>query len=107
VLNPGTPALLIEPVLHLVDAVLIMSVNPGFSGEKFLPEATPKIAQVRHMLDLVNPKAKIAVDGGITASTLPQTVEAGVQIIIAATAIFKHPNGIAAGIRDLRACLSR
>jgi ribulose-phosphate 3-epimerase len=64
VLNPGTPAALIEPVLHLVDGVLVMSVNPGFSGEKFLPEATPKIAQVRRLLDALNPKA-IAVDGGI------------------------------------------
>lgn len=103
VLNPGTPALLIEPVLPLADAVLVMSVNPGFSGEKFLPEVTPKIAQVRRMLDEVNPKAMIAVDGGITTATLPQILEAGAQIIIAATAIFKHPNGIAAGIHDLRA----
>jgi ribulose-phosphate 3-epimerase len=106
VLNPGTPAALIEPVLHLVEAVLVMSVNPGFSGEKFLPEATPKIAQVRRMLDAVNPKAQIAVDGGITVNTLPQTLQAGAQIIIAATSIYKHPQGIAAGIRDLRACFA-
>jgi ribulose-phosphate 3-epimerase len=107
VLNPGTPAILIEPVLHLVEAVLVMSVNPGFSGEKFLPEATPKIAQVRRMLDAVNPKAQIAVDGGITVKTLPQTLQAGAQIIIAATSIYKHPQGIAAGIRELRACFPR
>ena len=105
VLNPGTPALHIEPVLHLIDAVLVMSVNPGFSGEKFLPEATPKIAQVRAMLDAINPKAMIAVDGGITPETLPQTIQAGAQVIIAATAIFKHPRGIAAGIQELQRCL--
>jgi ribulose-phosphate 3-epimerase len=107
VLNPGTPASLIEPILHLVDAVLVMSVNPGFSGEKFLTESTPKIAQVRRLLDTVNPKAMIAIDGGITIHTLPQTLEAGAQLIIAATAIFKHPAGIAAGIQDLRALLPR
>ena len=107
VLNPGTPATLIEPVLHLVEVVLVMSVNPGFSGEKFLPESTPKIAQIRCMLDKVNPGGRIAVDGGITPQTLPQTVQAGAQVIIAATAIFKHPQGIAAGIQDLRACFPR
>jgi ribulose-phosphate 3-epimerase len=104
VLNPGTPAVLIEPVLHLAEMVLVMSVNPGFSGEKFLPEVTPKIAQLRRMLDSINRGARIAVDGGITPQTLPQAVQAGAQVIIAATAIFKHPQGIAAGIQDLRAC---
>ncbi len=104
VLNPGTPAILIEPVLHLSDVVLVMTVNPGFSGGEFLPEVTPKIAQVRKMLDQINPQGLIAIDGGMTAETLPSIVEAGGQMIIAATAIFKYPGGISSGVNALRAC---
>ena len=102
VLNPGTPASFIEEVLHLVDEVLVMTVNPGFSGQEFLPEVLPKIAKVRQMLDQRNPVARIAVDGGITAETLPQVLDAGAQVIIASTAIYKHPLGIAAGMRALQ-----
>jgi ribulose-phosphate 3-epimerase len=104
VLNPSTPALLLEPVLHLIDVVMVMSVNPGFSGQVFIPEVTPKITQIRRMMDLINPKAVIAIDGGITAETLPATLQAGAQVFIAASAIFKHPQGIAAGINELRSC---
>ena len=103
VLNPGTPAVSIEPVLHLADLVLVMSVNPGFSGQEFLPEVTPKITEVRQMLDRINPDALIVVDGGVTAETLPQIANAGAQVFIAASAVFKHPQGIAEGIRQLRA----
>jgi len=104
VINPGTSALLLEPVLHLVDVVLVMSVNPGFSGQSFIPEVTPKIAQIRKMLNIANPKAVIAIDGGITAETLPGVLQAGVQVVIAASSIFKHPQGIEAGINALRSC---
>ena len=103
VLNPGTPAILIEPVLELVDVVLVMTVNPGYSGQTFLPGVIPKIAQVRRLLDESNPLAMIAVDGGITESTLPVALQAGAQIFIVATAIFNHPRGIAAGIQALKA----
>ncbi len=104
VLNPGTPTYSVEAVLPMVDAVLVMSVNPGYSGQEYLPEAVVKIAQIRRRLDEINPNAMVAVDGGITAKTLPQVLEAGAQIIIAATSVFKNPNGIAAGIQELRAC---
>jgi ribulose-phosphate 3-epimerase len=104
VINPGTSALLLEPVLHMVDVVMVMSVNPGFSGQTFIPEVTPKIAQIRRMMNLVNPKAVIAIDGGITAETLPAVLQAGAQVFIAASAIFKHPQGIAAGMNELRSC---
>jgi ribulose-phosphate 3-epimerase len=102
VLNPGTPALWIEPVLHMVDLVLVMSVNPGASGQTFLPEVLPKVAQVRRMLDAVNPQAMIEIDGGITSETLPSALQAGVQVFVTAYAVFKHPGGIAAGIRALK-----
>jgi ribulose-phosphate 3-epimerase len=105
VLNPGTPASAIDAVLPLVDMVLVMSVNPGFSGQKFLPEVTHKIARLKHMLDTFNPTARIAVDGGISSQTLPETAQAGAQFFIAASSIFKHPEGIAGGVRALRASI--
>ena len=105
VINPGTSPLLLEPVLHMVDVVLVMSVNPGYSGQSFIPEVTPKIVQIRKMMDLVKPEAVIAVDGGITADTLPEVLQAGAQVFIAASAVFKHPHGILAGMNALRACL--
>lgn len=104
VLNPGTPASAIQAVLHKVNVILVMTVNPGYSGQKFIPEVLPKISLIRQALDKVNPKGMIAVDGGITADTLPQTLEAGAQIFIAATAIYKYPQGIAAGIQALKNC---
>jgi ribulose-phosphate 3-epimerase len=102
VLNPGTPALWVEPVLHLVDLVLVMSVNPGASGQTFLPEVLPKAAEIRRMLDRVNPQAMIEIDGGITPQTLPAALAVGVQVFVTASAVFKNPAGIKAGIRALR-----
>lgn len=101
-LNPGTPASLLEPILHLCDLVLVMTVNPGASGQDFLPKTLPKIRQIREMLDKDNPKAIIEVDGGITADTLPQTKEAGAQAFVAASAIFKHSGGITKGLKELK-----
>jgi ribulose-phosphate 3-epimerase len=105
VLNPGTPAVAIQEVISLVDLVLVMTVNPGFSGQVFLPQMTEKIRQVRRMLDEVNPKALLEVDGGINADTLPQAYQAGARVFITAQAIFKHPMGIQAGINEIRSCL--
>jgi ribulose-phosphate 3-epimerase len=103
-LNPGTPAVLIEPVLHLVDQVLVMSVNPGASGQVFQPEVLPKVVQIRRILDAVNPKAMIEMDGGLNAETIPLALHAGVQVFVAAHAIFDHPQGIKAGVQVLKAC---
>ncbi|MBU1661351.1 MAG: ribulose-phosphate 3-epimerase [Chloroflexi bacterium] len=104
-INPGTPASAVEEILHAVDLILVMTVNPGFGGQKFIPETLPKIARLRHKLDEVNPEAVIQVDGGIAASTLPQVIAAGAQVFVAGNAIFNHPNGIAAGVQALRVCL--
>lgn len=105
VLNPGTPANSIEAVIPLLDQVLVMTVNPGFSGQEFIPATVNKITQVRDMLADHGSTAQIEVDGGITEQTLPTVVQAGARIIVAATAIFKHPKGIAAGVRALRAAV--
>ncbi len=106
VLNPGSPAILVEQVLPLVDMVLVMTVNPGFSGQAHLPEMAQKITALRHMLDQRSPNAIIQVDGGITADTIASMAEAGAECFVAATAIFKHPAGIGAGIHALRSALA-
>ena len=102
VLNPGTPAIAITEVLPLADLVLVMTVNPGFSGQSYIPRMIPKIQHIRTLLDAVNPQAVIEVDGGITAETLPGVYAAGARAIVAATAVFKYPGGIAQGIQQLR-----
>jgi ribulose-phosphate 3-epimerase len=82
--------------------VLVMTVNPGYSGQAFLPDVVGKIARVHQMIQDRGLATLIQVDGGITAETLPQTYRAGARVFVAATAIFKHPAGAAAGIRELR-----
>ncbi len=101
-LNPGTPASAVAPVLHMVDLVLAMTVNPGYSGQAFLPEVTPKVAELRHMLDELGSDAWLEVDGGISAETLTQVLQAGATACVAASAIYRHPQGIPAGIEALR-----
>jgi ribulose-phosphate 3-epimerase len=104
-INPGTPASAVRPVLHLVDMVLVMTVNPGYSGQKFLPETLSKVRQVRTWLDDTNPEASIQVDGGVDAHTLPKAQAAGANVFVSASAIFKHPEGMETGLRTLKALL--
>src|SRR4030043_433890 len=99
VINPATPVDLLEPVLHMVDLVLVMSVNPGFSGQSFLPEVLPKIPLLLHDLEKINHRAWLEIDGGINSNTIPQAMEAGANVFVAASAIFNHPDGIAKGIQ--------
>lgn len=105
VLNPATPANLLEPVLSMLDLVLVMSVNPGYSGQAFLPETLPKLTYLRQALAQVNPQALLQIDGGINAQTLPLALKAGAQVFVAASAIYQHPQGIAGGIQALRAAI--
>jgi len=102
VLNPGTPAASIREVLHLVDLVLVMTVNPGASGQSFIPEMLPKITEIREMIARSGSQAVIQVDGGICPDTLPSVYAAGARVAVSATCVFKAPGGIAAGIRALR-----
>jgi ribulose-phosphate 3-epimerase len=101
-LNPGTPTLNINSVLSLVDMVLVMAVNPGYSGQKHLPETSSRVQQVTGMLKVIQSPAQIQVDGGITSENLNQIYIAGARVIVAATSIFKFPHGIQAGVRSLR-----
>lgn len=102
VINPATPVVLVEPVLHMVDLVLVLSVNPGHSGQTFLPEVLPKVSHIKRLLDEVNPQANLEIDGGMSTRTLPLAVDAGVNVVVAAHSIFDNPAGIADGIKQLR-----
>jgi len=104
-LNPATPVAAIESVLPLADIVLVLSVHPGFSGQTFMPETVSKVAQVRKKLDEIHSSAYLEVDGGISVETLPLMKDAGANAFVSATAIFKNPKGIEAGVKSLRALL--
>ena len=105
-LNPGTSAEKIRPFLKNADLVLVMTVNPGFSGQSFMPEVLPKMGQIRKMLDDINPGVPIEVDGGINPGTIRQAYDQGARIFAAASSIFIHPGGIQAGMNSLTETLS-
>lgn len=104
-LNPGAPAVLLKEVLYMVDLVLVMTVNPGFGAQSFLPETLAKIAEIRDMLTAINSPAWLEVDGGVAESTLPLMVAAGANAFVAGNAVFKHPQGVGPGMRALKAVL--
>ncbi len=101
VLNPATPIAFVEHVLHLCDVVLVMTVNPGFGGQAFLPEMLPKIRDLRRFCDARGLAPRIAVDGGQDGSSAWRAIEAGADAIIAGSAVFKADDP-AAAIRRLR-----
>jgi ribulose-phosphate 3-epimerase len=92
VLNPGTPVLAIHEVAADVDFVLVMSVNPGFGGQTFIPRSESKVAEVRALLDAAGSTAPIEVDGGIDLTTVGRVVRAGARILVAGSAIFHSPD---------------
>jgi ribulose-phosphate 3-epimerase len=96
VLNPSTPVVAIEEVAELADFVLVMSVNPGFGGQKFIPRSEEKVRAVRALLDRRGSNAPIEIDGGIDATNIGRVVEAGVDIVVAGSAIFHAPDPVAA-----------
>lgn len=101
-INPGTPADAVRPVLSLTDLVLVMTVNPGFAGQSFLQEVLPKVGRLRGWIEAVARDVEIEVDGGVSADTLPLAYQAGARVFVAASAVFRHPDGIAAGMQALR-----
>jgi ribulose-phosphate 3-epimerase len=101
-LNPGTPLSSIEEVLPYVDLALIMSVNPGFGGQSYIPASTDKIRRLRAMLDAVNPTAELEVDGGVTPSNAAAVVAAGATALVAGSAVFGGSRSIRENIALLR-----
>jgi len=102
-LNPATPLSLIEPILERVDLVLIMSVEPGFGGQAFIPAALSRIAQLAQWRKERGYSYLIEVDGGVDLTTAPQVLAAGADVLVAGYAIFKQPD-IAIAVNRLRNC---
>ena len=100
-LNPATPVCLLEDIICDVDMVLLMSVNPGFGGQKFIDEILAKTRRLRRMIDESGSKALIQIDGGVNAETAPLLVEAGADVLVSGSYIFKAADPIAT-IHDLK-----
>lgn len=101
VLCPATPPEAVSEILDLVDVILVMSVNPGFGGQKFLTSQLPKIRRLREMIKATGRDIRLAVDGGIDPKTAPLAIEAGADVLIAGSAIYAQPD-YAAAIDALR-----
>ena len=99
-LNPATPVEVLDPILEDIDLVLIMSVNPGFGGQSFIPSALPKIEAVRKRIDALGKPIDLEVDGGINGETARQAVDAGADVLVAGTATFR--GGAAAYADNIR-----
>jgi len=102
VLNPGTPLQSIFPVLHMVKFVLIMTVNPGFGGQAFLPETMQKVTELSQKIQAENLDILIEVDGGINADTIKIAREAGANVFVVGSYIFNNATGIASAVRSLK-----
>jgi len=105
VINPATPAAVLEEILQDVEQVLIMTVNPGFGHQHFVPTTLPKIQRVRQMIKQVKLECDLEVDGGIDTKTAPLAVAAGANVLVAGTAIFGESEGVAAAMEHLRATI--
>lgn len=105
-INPATPIECLREVIHLLDLVLVLGNNPGFSGQGWFPEMGGKIKRVRQFLQQANSSAIIQVDGGMTAQTLPEAYRAGACAFVSGSAIFGHPSGIAEGMKLLRTSIN-
>jgi ribulose-phosphate 3-epimerase len=105
VLNPATPPVMLAEVLPDVDLVLVMTVNPGFGGQHFISSTLSKIRLVRQMIDRVKPGVELEVDGGIEPHTAQPAAEAGARVLVAGSAIFGPPDGVASAMERLRKAL--
>ena len=101
-LNPATPASALEEVLADLDLVLVMTVDPGFGGQSFIPTVLPKVRRVRAMIEAAGLATELEVDGGIKAENVGSLVEAGADVIVAGSAVYGASVGVAQAIADLR-----
>ncbi len=105
-LNPSTPIDAVADVLEEIDFITVMSVNPGFGGQQFIPQSTEKIRRLREMLDERAPGVEIEIDGGVTTENVRQVTEAGAQIVVAGSFVFKAAD-VPEAIRSLRTVASK
>jgi ribulose-phosphate 3-epimerase len=101
-LNPATPLISLEEILPEVDLVLVMSVNPGFGGQVYIPGSTRKIARLRAMLDALGSQAELEVDGGVNLDTITEVVQAGATTLVVGSAVFNKHLSVAEAIKQLR-----
>jgi ribulose-phosphate 3-epimerase len=99
--NPGTPISVVEPLIDIIESVLIMSVCPGFGGQSFIPSTMRKIPVLRKMFDETKPSIRIAVDGGVKLDNIAALYKAGADFFVAGSAVFKAPD-IEQAVRDLK-----
>ena len=100
-LNPSTPVSVLEDIIADVDMVLLMSVNPGFGGQKFIENTIAKVKRLKKLINESGSKALVEVDGGVQAETAPRLVAAGVDVLVSGSYVFKAPDPLAV-IRELR-----
>ncbi|MCI4645085.1 MAG: ribulose-phosphate 3-epimerase [Hyphomonadaceae bacterium] len=102
-LNPGSPAALVEPLIDLADLILVMSVNPGFGGQRFISSQLRKIETLRAMIDATGRDILLEVDGGVNPETARQCIDAGATVLVAGSAVFKGgPSQYKSNIESLR-----
>ena len=104
-INPATSVSALEEILPYLGQVLVMTVNPGFGGQSFIPEMLDKIARVREMIDRRNPTCRLQVDGGINPETIRKVVDAGADTVVAGSAVFAGPIGPKGNLTALREAL--
>ncbi len=104
-LNPATPLYSVLPILPEIDLLLVMSVNPGFGGQEFIPLVLPKIREARRYIDEMDAGVELEVDGGISLETAPGVIEAGARILVAGSAVFENPDpaGVISRLKVLEA----
>jgi ribulose-phosphate 3-epimerase len=105
-INPATSATVLEEIVQDVDQVLVMTVNPGFGHQRFIHTTLPKIGRVRDLIERCHPECEVEVDGGIDATTAPLAVRAGATVLVAGSAIFADPDGVATAMERLRRALN-
>lgn len=103
--NPATPCAVLEEIVPDLDQVLVMTVNPGFGHQRFLPTTLPKIGRVRELIHRLKPGCDLEVDGGIDAATAPAAVRAGANVLVAGSAVFGDREGVAAAMSRLRTAI--
>jgi ribulose-phosphate 3-epimerase len=105
-INPATPAAVLEEILPDLDLVLVMTVNPGFGGQKFIESTLGKIRQVRQMIDQRKPSCELEIDGGVDAATAPRGVAAGANVLVAGSSVFNSKESVAGAMERLRGSVS-
>ncbi|HZR44185.1 MAG TPA: ribulose-phosphate 3-epimerase [Ktedonobacteraceae bacterium] len=101
-LNPSTPIFMLQDMFTFLDLILVMTINPGFGGQEFIPETLPKIAHLRQIINQHNLPCDIEVDGGINVHTIPQVVQAGANLLVAGSAVYNNKETVEQAISNLQ-----